>query len=107
MSGFLSTLVDSFANQGNNTSNDQQQQQQQQQPQVPYPWIARWDDGENRYIYINEQTGERSMTPPDNEMRMSIPLNSHKAHGMDTFTHISSHRTIVGRRQIPPRTIRL
>lgn len=42
----------------------QQSYGQQQPPQVPYPWVARWDDRENRYIFINEQTGERSWTPP-------------------------------------------
>jgi hypothetical protein len=88
MSGFVEKLFDSFSGQGH--SNQQQQQQennsygqqqgnygqqqnyggqqanygQQQQPQVPYPWVARWDDRENRYIYINEQTGERSFSPP-------------------------------------------
>jgi hypothetical protein len=88
MSGFVEKLFDSFSGQGH--SNQQQQQEtnsygsqqqnygqqqqnygqqqqnygQQQQPQVPYPWVARWDDRENRYIYINEQTGERSFSPP-------------------------------------------
>lgn len=37
---------------------------QQGPPQPPYPWIARWDDRENRYIFINEQTGERSWNFP-------------------------------------------
>jgi hypothetical protein len=75
MSGFVEKLFDSFS------GGDKHQQQQQQQssygggqpqqnyggggqPQVPYPWVARWDDREQRYIYINEQTGERSWTPP-------------------------------------------
>jgi hypothetical protein len=93
MSGFVEKLFDSFSGQGHsnqqqqqeNNSYGQQQQNygqqqqnygqqqsygqqqnygQQQQPQVPYPWVARWDDRENRYIYINEQTGERSFSPP-------------------------------------------
>lgn len=37
---------------------------QQGPPQPPYPWVARWDDRENRYIFINEQTGERSWNFP-------------------------------------------
>jgi hypothetical protein len=75
MSGFVEKLFDSFT--GDKHHNQQQQQQQSSyggqpqqnyggggQPQVPYPWVARWDDREQRYIYINEQTGERSWTPP-------------------------------------------
>lgn len=70
MSGFVEKLFDSF-------TGDKHQQQQQSsyggqpqqnygegQPQVSYPWVARWDDREQRYFYINEQTGERSWTPP-------------------------------------------
>ena len=77
MSSFVEKLFDSFSGSGENKHQQQQQQQessyggqqqnyggQQQQPQVPYPWVARWEDREQRYIYINEQTGERSFTPP-------------------------------------------
>jgi len=75
MSGFVEKLFDSFSGGGENKQQQQQQQSsyngqqqnyggQQQQPQVPYPWVARWEDREQRYIYINEQTGERSFTPP-------------------------------------------
>jgi hypothetical protein len=27
---------------------------------LPYPWVARWDDRDQRWFYVNEQTGERS-----------------------------------------------
>lgn len=82
MSGFAEKILDSFmdrkksdSDQNNNDAYYQQGQQQQQpyqpapytqsQPQQPpYPWITRWDDREQRYIYINEQTGERSYTLP-------------------------------------------
>jgi hypothetical protein len=60
MSGFVEKLFDSFTNNDNNQEN----QQQQQQPQLPHPWTSQWDDREQRYIYINESTGERSWTPP-------------------------------------------
>lgn len=33
-------------------------------PSVPPPWVALWDEREQRYYYVNEQTGERSWTPP-------------------------------------------
>lgn len=31
---------------------------------LPYPWVARWDEREGRYIYLNEQTGETSWVRP-------------------------------------------
>ncbi|EMC95882.1 hypothetical protein BAUCODRAFT_34647 [Baudoinia panamericana UAMH 10762] len=34
-------------------------------PQCPYPWRPHWDDRERRYIFINEQTGERTWDFPD------------------------------------------
>lgn len=33
-------------------------------PQVPHPWVARWDDRERRYLFVNEQSGERSWEMP-------------------------------------------
>jgi hypothetical protein len=45
-------------------------QQQQQQPsynsgpQVPPPWVARWDDQSQRWFFVNEQTGERTWNQP-------------------------------------------
>lgn len=84
MSGFVEKLFDSFGDKHKNEDQSQQQQQSynndsysqsqyggqpqqsygQQQPQLPHGWVARWDDREQRYFYINEQTGERSWTPP-------------------------------------------
>jgi hypothetical protein len=31
---------------------------------LPYPWVARWDDRDQRWFYVNEQTGERSWERP-------------------------------------------
>lgn len=31
---------------------------------LPYPWVARWDDREGRYYYVNQETGESSWTHP-------------------------------------------
>lgn len=84
MSDFVEKIFDSFSDKHKHSDQSQKQQQyndsypqsndggqpqqsygqQQQQPQLPPPWIARWDDREQRYCYINEQTGERSWTPP-------------------------------------------
>ena len=75
MSGFVEKLFDSFANKHGQEQQQQQQQQSygyqqeppQQQQQLPHPWISRWDEREQRYIYINEMTGERSWTPPQQQ----------------------------------------
>ncbi|KAK4545101.1 hypothetical protein LTR36_003652 [Oleoguttula mirabilis] len=34
-------------------------------PQVAYPWRAQWDDRERRYIFVNEQSGERTWELPN------------------------------------------
>lgn len=34
-------------------------------PQVSYPWRAQWDDRERRYLYIHQDTGERSWELPN------------------------------------------
>ncbi|KAK0277735.1 hypothetical protein LTR35_009571 [Friedmanniomyces endolithicus] len=33
-------------------------------PQVPYPWRPEWDARERRYIFVNEQNGERTWDYP-------------------------------------------
>jgi hypothetical protein len=58
MSGFVEKLFDSFTGQDDN-------QQQQQQSQLPPGWTSQWDDREQRYLYINESTGERSWDVPE------------------------------------------
>jgi hypothetical protein len=35
-----------------------------QPPQVPYPWVARWDDRDQRWFFLNEQTGQTSWEAP-------------------------------------------
>lgn len=91
MSGFVEKIFDTLADRNKHESssndynndqyNNQYQQQQyppqqsnyggppqhsynQQQPQVPYPWVARWEDRDQRWFYVNEQTGERSWEMP-------------------------------------------
>ena len=29
-------------------------------PQVPYPWVAEWDQRDDRWIFINRENGERT-----------------------------------------------
>ncbi|KAI7343179.1 hypothetical protein KC354_g15827 [Hortaea werneckii] len=33
-------------------------------PQPPYPWQAFWEAREGRYLYVNEQTGQRTFDAP-------------------------------------------
>lgn len=47
----------------------QQQQYGQSQsyngrPQVPAPWVAEWDSRDNRWLYVNRETGERTFEYP-------------------------------------------
>lgn len=37
-------------------------------PDAPWPWRARWDDGECRYFFFNESTGERRWDFPRDEV---------------------------------------
>jgi hypothetical protein len=95
MSGFVEKLFDSFTGQDNN------QQQQQQPQQVQRPWISQWDDRENRYVYINEDTGERSWTPPQ-QGKISL---SHSFLLFFTFPcHLSLPSFLSPFQRIPPST---
>ena len=33
-------------------------------PQVPYPWVAEWNDRDSCWIYINRENGERTFQHP-------------------------------------------
>lgn len=35
-----------------------------QGPPLPPPWVARWDEANQRWFYINERTGERTGQHP-------------------------------------------
>lgn len=39
-------------------------QQQAQHPPLPPPWYAEWDQRDQRYLFINPQTGERTFEHP-------------------------------------------
>jgi hypothetical protein len=39
-------------------------QQQSQHPPLPPPWRSEWDQRDQRYVFINPQTGERTFQPP-------------------------------------------
>jgi hypothetical protein len=39
-------------------------QQQPQHPPRPPPWRSEWDQRDQRYVFVNPQTGERTFQPP-------------------------------------------
>lgn len=56
---FLKNLVSEFAG-----GDNQQQRGIPPPPQVPYPWRAVWEAQAGRYLFINEQTGQRTFDFP-------------------------------------------
>jgi hypothetical protein len=55
---FLKNLVSEFA------GGDNQQRGVPPPPQVPYPWRAIWEAQAGRYLFVNEQTGQRTFDFP-------------------------------------------
>lgn len=85
MDGFLGKMIEKFAEKAtggsSNSGGDGYSSYNQQQPSyggqgqgynsgpappqdLPYPWVPRWDDRDQRWFYVNEQTGERSWERP-------------------------------------------
>ncbi|KAI9373787.1 hypothetical protein BJX61DRAFT_541455 [Aspergillus egyptiacus] len=75
--GFLTSLIsDAIESKlGNSHSSSSEPQPQPQPgpsyapgydsaPQAPYPWIPRWDGQQQRWYFVNEQTGESSWVVP-------------------------------------------
>lgn len=59
---FLGELVNEFTHSGG--GQQRQQRGVPPPPQVPPPWRAMWDAPAGRYIFINEQTGQRTFDFP-------------------------------------------
>jgi len=63
---FLNNVINEFTHHNSHSQSQGQNQNYPQQqsynspPQPPAPWIAEWDQYENRWIYINRQTGQRT-----------------------------------------------
>lgn len=78
---FLNNLVNQFTHQGGSGRSQQgygnqgypsqggyggqqyggqQYQQNDGRPHPPAPWIAEWDNYENRWVYVNRETGQRT-----------------------------------------------
>lgn len=68
---FLNNIVGEFTHQGANRpggyppSQQYPRQDYQGRPEPPAPWIAEWDGRENRWIFINRETGERTHNFPN------------------------------------------
>jgi hypothetical protein len=65
--GFLGELISDFTH--SKQSGQQQGGQQssggsQGPPPVSPPWHAEWDGRDNRWLFVNQQTGERTFTYP-------------------------------------------
>lgn len=58
--GFLNELVSEFTHSGQHS----QHGQQQGPPPVSPPWYAEWDTRDSRWLFVNQQTGERTFTYP-------------------------------------------
>lgn len=66
---FLNNLVNEFTHSERqeeypNQRSSNERNYSSNPPQVPPPWIAEWDSRENRYIYYNEETGQRTFEVP-------------------------------------------
>ena len=72
---FISNLVDEYAD-GEQNSNSQQNQpynnqsynsgygNNQEPPRVSYPWESEWDSDQDRWVFINRETGQRTHENP-------------------------------------------
>jgi hypothetical protein len=69
--GFLGELVSEFTHSGQSGQGQQQHQQHssggvpsRDPPPVSLPWHTEWDARDNRWLFVNQQTGERTFTYP-------------------------------------------
>jgi hypothetical protein len=61
---FLNKLVDGITHHGDQQQGGGGGGGQQGRPQPPPPWIAEWDSRDNRWLFVNQQTGERTFEFP-------------------------------------------
>lgn len=67
---FLGKLVNEFTHSGQSGQGQQQYQQHSSgapthaPPPVSPPWHVEWDARDNRWLFVNQQTGERTFTYP-------------------------------------------
>jgi hypothetical protein len=62
--GFLNNLVSEFTHTGQQQGGQQSSGGSNGPPPVSPPWIAEWDARDNRWLFVNQQTGERTFAYP-------------------------------------------
>ena len=62
--GFLNHLISEVTHSGQSNPQQGQQHANSQPPPVSPPWFAEWDARDNRWLFVNQQTGERTFTYP-------------------------------------------
>jgi hypothetical protein len=60
--GLLGELVSGFS--GNKRQQNHSSGSSQGPPPVSPPWYAEWDARDNRWLFVNQQSGERTFTYP-------------------------------------------
>ena len=61
--GFLGELVSEFTHSGKSGQQPQSGGSHAPPPVSP-PWYTEWDGRDNRWLFVNQQTGERTFTYP-------------------------------------------
>ncbi|KEF57024.1 uncharacterized protein A1O9_07214 [Exophiala aquamarina CBS 119918] len=72
---FIKDLIEGFTGKDKRPDDGSQGYYSQQQqygpsqssdrpPEVPVPWVAEWDSRDNRWLYVNRETGERTFEHP-------------------------------------------
>lgn len=57
------------------------QQQQAQHPPLPPPWYAEWDQRDQRYVFINPQTNQRTLEHPHPTYQQQSNYGGYPQHG--------------------------
>lgn len=93
---FLKDLIEDFTgNQKSQNGGSQGYYPQQQQygsaqsyngpPPVSPPWVAEWDSRDNRWLYVNRETGERTFEHPQNRGYGAPPNQDYRGQGQGGY----------------------
>jgi hypothetical protein len=78
---FLSNLVEDLTGQGGRAGNSGAPPSSNPNQGLPPPWVARWDENDQRWFYINEQTGERTWERPGGRYNDPPPRQGYAEQG--------------------------
>ncbi|KAL9109867.1 MAG: hypothetical protein Q9227_005570 [Pyrenula ochraceoflavens] len=62
---FIGNMIEKFAEKAEGSHNYDPESYSGGAPQVPPPWRSVWDERDQRWLFINEQTGERTFQSPN------------------------------------------